>query len=206
MTNASIPHSGNIARVALANGVTILAYENPAVQSINLMGSLDAGSIYEAAAQSGLASLMAGALLTGTLSRDFDAIHGALEDNGADLGMHGSVHKLRIGGKALAEDLSLLLDIAADALRRPVFPRDHVERLRGERLTWLQYSKFDTRYRAGKAMREALYPPTHPYHYGTNGSEETVAGIGVDELRGFHAKHVGPRGMILVIVGAVPCG
>lgn len=200
---ASIPNSRNIARAELDNGITLLVYQNPAVQSVNLIGSLHSGSIYEAPEKSGLASLAAGALMTGTAGRDFDAIHGALEDSGADLGFRGHIHKVGVSGKALAEDLGLLLDVAADAMRQPVFPAEHIERLRGERLTWLQYSSFDTRYRAAKAMREALYPDTHPYHYGTYGDDDSIAKISVDDLKSFHARHFGPRGMILVIVGAV---
>lgn len=200
---ASIPNESNIIRAELDNGITILVYENPAVQSVNVMGSLQAGSIYEKPEQSGLASLAAGALMTGAQGADFDAIHGALEDVGADLGFRGHVHKAGFSGKALAEDLSLLLDVASDALRNPIFPAEHVERLRGERLTWLQYSSFDTRYRAAKAMREALYPASHPYHYGTYGDEESIAKITVDDLKDFHAGHFGPRGMILAVVGAV---
>ncbi|MCY4062929.1 MAG: pitrilysin family protein [Chloroflexi bacterium] len=199
----SIPNESNIIRAELDNGITLLVYENPAVQSVNVMGSLQAGSIYEKPEQSGLASLVAGALMTGTKGADFDAIHGALEDVGADLGFRGHVHKVGFSGKALAEDLSLLLDTAGDALRNPIFPAEHIERLRGERLTWLQYSSFDTRYRAAKAMREALYPDTHPYHYGTYGDQDSITKITDDNLREFHAGHFGPRGMILVIVGAV---
>lgn len=200
---ASIPNAGNITRAELDNGVTLLVYENPAVLSVNVMGSLQAGGIYETPRQSGLASLVAGALMTGTIDQDFDAIHGALEDAGADLGFRGHMHKLGFSGKALAEDLGLLLEGASDCLRNPIFPAEHVERLRGERLTWLQYSNFDTRYRAAKAMREALYPETHPYHYGTYGDEASIADIALDDLKNFHAEHFGPAGMILVIVGAV---
>ncbi len=200
----SIPNSSNIARSDLGNGATLLAYENPAVQSVNLMGSLHAGSIYEAPERSGTASLAAGALMTGTRQRDFDAVHGTLEDIGADLGYRGHTHKLGFSGKALAEDLGALLDVAGETLRQPIFPAEHVERLRGERLTWLQYSSFDTRYRASKAMREALYPPAHPYHYSASGTEASVASLSAEVLRAFHAAHYGPRGMIIVIVGAVP--
>ena len=63
---ASIPNACNIARAELPNGLTVLVYENPAVQSVNLMGSIHAGSIYESAAQNGLAALAASALMTGT--------------------------------------------------------------------------------------------------------------------------------------------
>ena len=200
---ASIPSADNIMRATLPNGAVLLVYENAAVQSVNLFGSIHAGSIYERPGQSGLASLAAGALMTGTHQRDFDDLHGALEDIGAELGFRGHVHKIGFSGKALAEDLSLLLNVTADALRDPVFPAEHVERLRGERLTWLQYSSFDTRYRAAKAMREALYPQAHPYHYGTFGTEDSVLDISRADLVQFHAEQIGPRGMILVIVGAV---
>ena len=200
---ASIPKADNITRSRLDNGITILVYENPAVQSVNIIGSIHAGGIYESPTQNGLASLAGGALMTGTANRDFDQIHGALEDIGADLGFRCHLHKLGFSGKSLAEDLPTLIDVANDALRNPTFPDEHVERLRGERLTWLQYSDFDTRYRASKAMREALYPASHPYHYGTSGSEETIANIAASDLRRFHSEHYGPRDMILVIVGAV---
>ena len=201
--SASLPRRDNITRAELPNGITILAYENPAVQSVNLMGSLHAGSLYEAPERNGLASLTAAALMTGTKSRSFEALHGALEDNGADLGFRAHAHKVGFSGKALAEDLPLLVDVASDALRNPIFPAEHVERLRGERLTWLQYSQFDTRYRAGRALREALYPPSHPYHYSASGSPASIAGIELDDLADFHARQYGARGMLVVVVGAV---
>ncbi len=200
---ASIPNSNNITRSRLDNGIALLVYENPAVQSVNLMGSIQAGGIYESPARNGLASLTGGALMTGTANRDFDQIHGALEEIGADLSFHCHLHKLGFSGKSLAEDLPTLIDVANDALRNPTFPDEHVERLRGERLTWLQYSNFDTRFRATKAMRAALYPQPHPYHYGTSGSEETIANITASDLRRFHSEQYGPRAMILVIVGNV---
>ena len=200
---ASIPNSSNIRRARLENGMTLLVYENPAVRSVNMMASIHAGGIYETADKSGLASFAALALMTGTASRSFDEIHSALEDIGAELNFRGHIHKIGLYGKSLAEDLPQLLDIANDALRQPVFPEDHIERLRGERLTWLRYSSFDTRYRAAKAMRETLYPDTHPYHYGTYGSEDTTAKISRNDLLRYQAAHFGPRGMILVIVGAV---
>ena len=197
------PHSGSISRVKLDNGLTLLVYENAAVRSVNIMGSIHAGSVYESPDKSGLASLTALALMTGTANRNFDDIHSALEDIGAELAVRGYVHKIGLFGKSLAEDLPRLLEIANDALRQPVFPAEHIERLRGERLTWLQYRSFDTRYRAAKAMRETLYPQPHPYHYGTHGTEETTAAISRGDLTRYRETHFGPRGMILVIVGAI---
>lgn len=199
----SMPSTANIARVELDNGMVVLVYENPAVQSVNIMGSVHAGSIYETPEKNGLSSFVATALMRGTSTRNFDEIHGALEDIGADVSYQAHTHKIGVTGKSLAEDLPTLFEIVSDTLRNATFPSEQMERLRGERMTWLQYSEFNTRYRASKAMREALYPASHPYHYGTYGTVETLPGLTVAEMQEFYAKHYGPKGMILVVVGAV---
>lgn len=201
-TNA-LPHSGSIARVVLDNGITVLVYENFAAQSVVLAGSLAVGSLNETPHKNGLAALTTSALMRGTHARDFDAIHTTLEDIGADLGFSAGVHKTRFYGKALAEDLPTLVDLLGEALRTPAFPTTQVERLRGEILTGLRIREQDSRARAGRAFREALYAPDHPYFYSPRGTLDTVPTLTVDDLAAFHAQSFGPNGMIVVIVGAV---
>lgn len=200
---SSLPGPDNITRVVLDNGIIVLAYENFAAQSVVMAGSLEVGSLYESPAKSGMANMTAGALMLGTQNRDFDSLHSALEDIGADVDIGAGVHTSGFNGKSLAEDLPLLIDILADVLRNPVFPESQVERMRGEILTGLQYRQQDTRYRASRAFRENLYPENHPYHYSSRGTLETIPGISLDDLKGFHQQHYGPRGMIITIVGAV---
>jgi zinc protease len=197
------PNSSNIVRVQLANGITILVYENFNTQSVVISGSLYTGSLYESPEKSGLAALATGALMRGTLNRDFDAIHSALEEAGADVGVSTGTHKTGFSGKSLAEDLPLILEMLQDVLRHPSFPEQHVERLRGEVLTWLQYRQQDTRYQAGRAFRETLYPQNHPYFWSARGTLETIPNLTIEDMREFHNRHFGPRGMIIAIVGAV---
>lgn len=203
MAANGLPGPNNITRVVFDNGITVLVYENHAAQSVVISGSLRGGSLYETPAQNGLASLTASALMRGTEKRDFAAIHAELEDIGADLSINSNIHRASFFGKSLAEDLSTLVDVLADVLRHPTFPTAHVERLRGEILTSLHYRSQDTRYRANRAFREALYPQNHPYHYSASGTVETVSKIAVDDLIAFHQRHYGPQGLILVVVGAV---
>jgi zinc protease len=200
---SSIPGPHNITRVQLDNGIIVLVYENYAAQSVVIGGSIEAGSIYENPTKNGLASMTAGSLMRGTQKRDFDAIHSALEDIGADLDVGAGTHTTGFNGKALAEDLPVLIDLLADVLRYPVFPTAQVERLRGEILTGLQYRMQDTRYRANRAFRENLYPESHPYHYSTRGTLESIPGITIDDMKAFQQKYYGPQGMIITIVGAV---
>lgn len=198
-----IPGPDDIARRELDNGIVVLARENFAAQSVVISGSFQAGALFDAPPQAGRAAFAAEALLYGTHTRDFAALHEALESIGADLDFDAGIHYASFGGKSLAEDLPTLLDLLQDTLRNPAFPPEHVERLRGEIMTGLQIRQHDTRYRAGRAFYELAYPADHPYHHPVNGSLETVPALTREMLADFHARHYGPKGMIVVVVGAV---
>jgi zinc protease len=199
----AVPCAANIVRETLPNGITILIYENHSAQSVVLSGVIGGGGIYDSEATSGLASLTASALMRGAEGRDFDAIHEQLENIGADFGVGVGAHRANFYGKALGEDLATVADIMSDVLRHPSFPAEHLERLRGEIVTGLQYRQHDTRYRADRAFREALYPVGHPYRRARGGTLETIPTLTRAQVQDFHRTHYGPQGMVVVLSGAV---
>lgn len=203
MITFNLPSEQTITRQQLDNGIIVLVYPMQHVRSVAISGVLPAGSIYESPAQNGLASLTADALNRGTLTRDFDTLHGALEDAGASLSAGGGRHSAAFNARSLAEDLPLVMTLLADVLRNPAFPEDLIEQLRAQRLTGLNYSQQDIRYRAASALREALYPAGHPYYYSSFGSLQTVPQLTADDMRDFHRKHYGPTGMMISVAGAV---
>ncbi|MDQ7025323.1 MAG: pitrilysin family protein [Anaerolineae bacterium] len=199
----ALPNAETITRRVFDNGLVVLVYENPSVESVTIQGSLRAGSIYESRTQNGLASMTASALMRGTKNRDFETLNGALEDIGAELDFGAGKHVVNFSGKSLAEDLDLLVDVLSDALRNPIFPSEEIEEERQKRLTELKYAHTDTRYMAARAFRQALYPKNHPYHYSSYGSLESLPTLSADDVRQFHRQQYGAEGLILVIVGAV---
>jgi zinc protease len=199
-----IPGPDDIARRELPNGLVVLARENFNAQSVVVTGLLRTGAIFDTPQTLGLADFGTEALLYGTANRSFEDIHETLEGLGADLEISAGVSSTGFGGKALAEDLGVLLDVLQDALRYPAFPADHVERLRGEYITSLQMQQHDTRYRAGEAFRALAYPTDHPYHYTPDGTLETIPALGRDLLVDYHRRTFGPRDAIVAVVGAVP--
>jgi zinc protease len=198
----SFPSPETITRVELPNGIVILAYENHNSPSVVLAGYLWAGALSEAAEQAGLAGFTAGMLMRGTADRTFGQINEALESVGAQLGFSGGMHTVGFGGKALAEDLDLLLDILGDSLRHPAFPADESEKLRGQLLTALQRRAHDTR-RMARLTFDALLYPNHPYGRSVQGYEDTIAQLDRSDLVSYYQRHYSPRGMVLTVVGAV---
>ena len=70
-------------------------------------------------------------------------------------------------------------------------------------LTGIKIREQDTRHVAAQQFRQLAYPPDHPYHYETDGTVQTISALTRDELVDFHRRQYGPRGMVIVVVGAV---
>lgn len=198
----SLPGSHDITRVVLSNGMVVLARPNFNSPSVVISGFIDTGSLFDPPAKLGLADFTAMALLHGTALHSFQQIYDALESVGASLNISGGTHTSSFGGKALAEDLDLLLGICADALRQPIFPQDQIERLRARLLTGLAIRAQDTQEMASLTFDQIVYPG-HPYSLPADGYPETIQSITQQDLIDFHHLHYGPHGMSIAVVGAV---
>ncbi len=201
-TELSLPSPETITRVELPSGLVVLVSENHNSPSVIVSGYLWAGSLSEEPAQAGLAGFAAGMLMRGTETRAFREINESLESAGAQLGFHCGVHTVGYGGKALVEDLDLLLEILADVLQQPTFPPGEVETLRGQILTGLQRRAYDTR-RMARLTFDALLYPDHPYGRSVLGYEDTISGLSRADLVDYYRQHYAPQGMVLAVVGAV---
>jgi zinc protease len=201
-TTHALPGPDDITRMVLPNGITILARANFNSPSVVINGYLDVGSLFDSDEKLGLADFTAAALMRGTQQRNFQQIYDALESVGASLGFGGGTHSNAFSGRALSEDLPLLLGLLAEVLRQPAFPPDQVERLRGQLLTGLAIRAQDTGVMASMAFDQIVYAG-HPYRRPGDGYPETVQAIGRDDLVEFQRRHYGPRGMVLALVGGI---
>jgi zinc protease len=199
----SIPGLEDITRHELSNGIVVLVRENHSSPSVVIGGYLPVGSYDERPEQAGLSAFTASALMRGTTNRTFEQIYEGFESVGASVGVAGGTYTSSFGTKSLAEDLPLVLGILADVLRHPTFPRDEVERLRGEILTELEERAHDTRRMASLAFHELVYPPEHPFGRSMHGYPDTIRELSPDDLAEFFAGGYGPNGMVIVVVGAV---
>ncbi len=198
----AIPGPENITRRELPNGLVVLVRANYNSPSVVVQGYLLAGALFDRDEKLGLADFAAQALLRGSEHRSFQEIYEALESAAASLSFSAGTHSTGFGGKSLAEDLDLLLEILADALRRPTFPEDQVERLRAQLLTGLAIRAQDTGEMASLAFDQIIYPG-HPYSRPEDGYPETIQAITRQDLVEFHRFHFGPSGAVLTLVGAV---
>ena len=198
----ALPGPDDIHREVLSNGIVVLTRPNFNSPSVAVGGYFNAGALLDPDEKLGLADFVTSALLRGTKNRTFDKIYNELETVGASLGFSSGVNKSGFNGRSLVEDLPLLLDLLAEALTMPVFPKAEMEKLRAQILTGLAIRAQDTSDMASLVFDQILFKG-HPYSRPEDGYPETIQKITRSDLVRFHREYYGPRGLVIAIVGAV---
>jgi zinc protease len=197
-----LPGPEDITRIELPNGIVVLSRADYNSASVAINGFLHAGSLLDPDEKLGLADFTASALLRGTQQHSFQEIYDTLESVGASLSISGGTHTTTFHGKSLQEDLGTVLALLAQALRQPLFPNEHVERLRAQLLTGLAIRAQDTAEMASLTFDQIVYAG-HPYSRPDEGYPETIQAIQREDLVDFHRRNYGPRGMAIAIVGGI---
>ncbi len=192
-----------VARSTLANGMVLLVYPNPSSPSVAVAAQHAAGAILETEDDCGLAGLTADGLNRGTATRSFMQFSAELDDVGASLNFGAGIEHGSFSGRALAEDLDVLLRLAADGLQNSTFPDDEVERLRDQALTGIAHVENNPGALADRRFRELLFGRENPYGRPDEGYAETMRALTPGKVRDFHAATYDPESLVLAVVGAV---
>jgi zinc protease len=190
-------------RKELANGLVVIVQEDHTYPTVSFAGEVQAGSTRDPKGKEGLANLVASTLNEGTESRDAEAIASALEGLGADLSFGAGKDTIGFDGSCLAEDIDTVLEITADCVRHPIFPQDEIDKAKRQIGVLLAQQQTDSQHAGLQTIMEAVYPEGHAYRHESEGTAQTLATIGRDDLVAHHATYFRPDDAALVIVGDI---
>ncbi len=170
----------------------------PLVTGVLVMASGEAGV---EPGQEGLAALAAESLLGGTRKRGGADLAEALERQGTNLGVSTGWDATSVSFTCTAERLGDTLALLAEVVREPGFPADEVERVRRQRLASLAQRLADPSDLADDEADRVLYPEGHPWRRHLTGTEVSLAGLSIEQVRERARIHFRPGGGGLVLAG-----
>ena len=190
------------------SGAQVWLVESPVIPMLDVQVDFDAGSRRDPASQAGLASvtaLMAGkgvAARDGQPALDENALGEAWADLGATFGGSASDDRMSFQLRTLTEPdlLQKSVQLAARELGEPAWPDDVWQRERQRLSAAIKESRTRPGTIAGLAYSAAVYG-SHPYGYET--TPESLARIGVADMRARYADFIRPCRAKVSLVGAV---
>lgn len=151
----------------------------------------------------GLAVLTADALEGGTSRRSGTELAEALERIGARVSASAGWEGTTVGLSCLAERLPEAMAIIAETVLQPAFPEDEVERARDQQLAQIRQRAMDPGALASDSARARYFAADVPYARAVDGTEESVAAVSRDAMRGYVDANYRPEGGGVIVVGDV---
>jgi zinc protease len=188
-------------RFVLSNGLTLLVQPNHSNPTLALSGLVRAGIAVEPHNLNGLALVHAQMLDRGTARRSASQIAEDLEIKGASLYFSVNHEEINLMGKALSEDLSLLMNIVAESLTMPTFPEDEFGKVRREVLAHCQLARDNAQMQAWQGFNDLAYPEDHPMRRSLITAEAGLKKIVRKDLVNHHRRWVRPENTILSLAG-----
>jgi zinc protease len=181
-------------RTVLKNGLTLLVLERKTAPVFAASLQVLDGRLGEEVA--GLDEMTGSLLEEGTTERSGADLAAAIGAVGGTLSFSGD----GVSTKTLSKDAALALDLMAEAIRKPAFAADAIERVRGQQLSSIA-EELDTPRAIGQDLfNRAIYGAAHPLGRSVHGVPETVKAITREQILAHHAKFFVPKNATLAIV------
>ncbi len=186
------------------NGARVLFVEDHDIPMLDVAVSVPAGGSFDAANQSGVASMTHALLDLGSEGLSEDAISGGMADIGAQLGGSFDQDRAGISLRTLshAAERDQALSLMARVLQHPVFPEAILAREKMRLISELKEAETKPESIADKAFHKAVYG-THPYAMPLSGELASVEKISVQDLQAFYRSHYNANRAVVAIMGDV---
>jgi len=185
----------------LANGLKVILVQKHTLPVVEGRLFVDAGSMREPAAKSGLASLTGSLLSEGTGEMDGAAIARAMDALGAQYFTNGTYSIANADVVALKNVFPQALSLAARTVIAPSFPVGEISRVKNRALATYQQTHARTAGLAADAFIRAAFDSTAPFSRPASGTPATISALTRDDVVNWHRTMYAPSAATLLLVG-----
>jgi zinc protease len=191
-----------VKRVVSPGGIEAWLVEDHSNPIISLDLAFRGSAALDPAGKAGLAHMVASTIDEGAGDLDSQSFQGQLDNLSIRLSFDAGLDQFSGSVRTLTENRDTAFDMLRLALSQPRFDEEPVERIRAQILTGLSREAQDPNSIVRKTIRK-LFFPEHAYGEPVGGTPESVAGLTVNDLRGFVAQRFGRDRLVIGVVGDI---
>ncbi|CAN5287003.1 hypothetical protein BH23GEM2_BH23GEM2_22870 [soil metagenome] len=193
-----------IQETRLPNGLRIVVAERHTLPIVHARIILNAGAVHEPAPKSGLAVMTGGLLIEGGAGDMNSAeLAAAIEALGAQMSASASFSLASVVLTSLSSVFPEALDLAATAVRQPLFDEREFGRVRNQAIAGYEQVMSRAEGVADRLFSRAIYDEAAPYSRNPSGTGTTLAGLTRDDVVGWHRTMYAPANTTILIVGDI---
>lgn len=189
-----------IEKSALPNGLRVWTVRHAQIPVVAFSLLIRRGASSDPPGKHGLAAMTADMLDEGSGDRSAIQIHEDIARLGTQLETDIGADAVVAGFTVLSRFSDRALGLLADVVAHPALRKDDVGRVRQLRLHRLTQLRDVPSAIADRAFLNLIYGP-HPYGHSPIGTEQSLAGMTVEDVEAFHGRVIRPSVATLIAVG-----
>ncbi len=189
-------------KTTLPDGLRVLTERHDEVHSATIGVWIEAGSVYETKAESGLAHLLEHIVFKGTQKRGMEQIAATMDSLGGQMNAFTEREMVCYHVKVLAEHLPLALELLCDFLTCPTLDADALELEKGVIIEEIRAAEDEPEELIADLFTETIWPRSR-WGRPITGTEESVSRLGIADLRRFLDTHYTPRNVVVAVAGDI---
>ncbi|MGI9220617.1 MAG: M16 family metallopeptidase [Woeseiaceae bacterium] len=193
-----------ITRDSLENGIEVLAALNAETPTVAIQMRIEAGQRNESLEKLGIAALTAAMMNEATLQSSNEELSNELQILGSSVQFGAGNQSTTLTIRSLSKNIDPTLAIAAERLLQPKFDPADFDRVKAQILESIRQSKTQASVVADVAYQKVLYGGNNSFAYLNVGTEESVAGLTLDDVRQFYATQYAPQISSIIAVSDMP--
>jgi len=182
--------------------MSIFVESSDVLPLVDLEVALPVGSLQDPAGQEGLAQLTGHLMRRGPRGLSQERFEDRLASLGARLSVDVSMRSTRIRATVLRRNLEPLLALLADVVWQPALRASDFAKLKRRAQAALIARRDDDQTLGAVCFREALFGE-HPYGRTLSGHTDSLARIGVQQVKDFYAKNIAKGAFVVGVAGDV---
>ncbi len=188
---------------SLDNGMKVFGIEQHEIPLVQYSIVLSGGHYVDEPGKSGTASLVSTLMMEGTKNKTPQELEEAIEKLGASINMYASNDAITISVNTLSRNFGKTLDLVKEILLEPRWDQEEFDLAKTATLNRLKRQKADPGAIARNTFLELVYGKDHILSSGTEGTEQSVEAITIDDLKNYYQQWFSPSVASFHIAGDI---
>lgn len=187
----------------LDNGISMWGIRHDELPLVRYTFEIDGSHLLEDLDKAGTANLMAQLMNEGTATKTPEELEEAIDLLGASINIRAGSEAIVISVNTLSRNFEKTVDLVEEMLLEPRWDSTEFVLAKERVMNSFPRNKANPGYMASRTLDKLMYGENHVFSVPLSGTEETVPGITIDDLKEFYKSKLSPSLTRFHIVGDI---
>jgi len=187
----------------LDNGIRMWGIKHDELPLVRYTFEIDGSHLLEDLSKAGTASLMAQLMNEGTASKTPEELEEAIDLLGASINIRARDEAIVISVNTLSRNFEKTVELVEEMLMEPRWDSTEFVLAKERVINSFPRNKANPGFMASRTLDNLMYGDNHVFSVPLSGTEETVPGITIDDLKAFYNNYLSPSLTRFLVVGDI---